>query len=243
MSTHRLNFWASVIAVSFAFMLMADHCSRPTSLKAEDSLRLTNETPSAGSRLTEFEAGEGRLLRRLEQEKAVYQQKIEAEVNAGLRTARDRMGVDSEGAIRDLKILQQMLHKTIGLDNEVRTRLLRQIEAAMREANRRSVEESLRQMRAQQNRADAIERLRQVDEKYRDENKISQLMQRFNSLNQRKVKTSLKMPYLPSPMYWRWLRNRFLMHLKHLVLSIKLETMQQSLKLKFQQEQQVTKSL
>ncbi len=183
MSTHRLKFWPSVVAVSFFFMHMGEHCSSPTSLKAQGHLRLANDPPSrARSRLTEFETEDGRLLRRLEQENAVYQQRVEAEVNAGLRTARDRMGVDSEGAIRYLKILHQMLHRAIDLDNEVRTRLLHRIEAAMREASRRSVEESSRRMRAQQNRAEAIERLRQVDRKDRDEIKISQLMQRFNSL-------------------------------------------------------------
>ncbi len=164
MSAHRLNFWPSVVAVAFAFMVLADHCSSPTSLKAQDSL------------------GDGRFLRRIEQEKSVYQQKIEAEVNAHLRTARDRMGEDSEGALRNLKTLQQIVQKAPGLENEVRTQLLRRIEAAMREANRRSVDESFRRIQAQQSRAAANERLRQLDKKARDEIMISQLMQRFNAL-------------------------------------------------------------
>ncbi|MCH8150458.1 MAG: hypothetical protein IH987_21175 [Planctomycetes bacterium] len=75
-----------------------------------------------------------------------------------------------------------MVDRAIDLDVQVRTRLRGRIESAAREARRRAVIETERRSRAEQNRAAALERVRLVEKTTRDEIKIRQLMERFNSL-------------------------------------------------------------
>jgi len=135
----------------------------------------------AGGLLAEVE-GEGLFLRQVEGNQQVLEQKIKTEVEQALSQAREQMGSNPESAKRDLKIWLETIERSPDLGPDTRAQLRNQIESAIREAGRRSVEFAIRVAQAEENRAAADERQQLVEETARNRQKVKQLMDRFNSL-------------------------------------------------------------
>jgi len=152
-------------------------------------LRLVNlQDPDAGAApqpggglLAEVE-GEGMFLNQVESNQQVLEQKIKTEVEQALNQAREQMGSNPESAKRDLKIWLETIERSPDMGPDTRAQLRNQIESAIREAGRRSVEHAIRVAQAEENRAAADERQQLVEETARNRQKVKQLMDRFNSL-------------------------------------------------------------
>jgi len=134
-----------------------------------------------GGLLAEVEAG-GDFLANVEASQQILEQKIKTEVERALNQARDQMDTNPENARRDLKIELETIERSPDLGPETRAQLKSQIESAIREAGRRAIEVAARKALAEENRAAAEERQQLVEETARNQQKIRQLMDRFNSL-------------------------------------------------------------
>ena len=153
---------------------------------AEASLSLINlqadGTSAAGDLRREFEGESGAFLDKVETEKRVQSEAIQAEVETGLSEARQKMSTDPKTASQALKVLLEGVATEPDLGAEVRSQLSGRIQSAIREAGRITIEVDSRRAHAEENKAAAIEAERLVDELARKRQKIKQLLDRFNSL-------------------------------------------------------------
>ena len=137
--------------------------------------------PGAGVRSDPF-AGPGALGAAVEQERRVRAQAIQQEVINAINLARTRMSTDPAGVIQNLKDRLETVKKAIDLEPDVRDQLAGQLQAALREATQRQAEWELRRMREDENRAAAKERMLVIENLARKQEKMKQLMERFNAL-------------------------------------------------------------
>ena len=107
---------------------------------------------------------------------------IQGEVNNQLRQAAGRMGAEPDRVGNDLRLMQQQVKQASELSPEVRSQLLGRLERALQEAGRRSVEKEHRDLDRLGAAAAAEERLRITQSLDRNQEKVKQLMDRFNSL-------------------------------------------------------------
>ena len=107
---------------------------------------------------------------------------IRSEVDKQLKDAAGRMGGDPDRVQSDLKVTQEQVLKAQELSPEMRAQMLSRIERAMREASRRATEKERIDIDREGVRAAAEERLRITQSLDRNQEKIKQLMDRFDSL-------------------------------------------------------------
>lgn len=138
----------------------------------------------AGSLLAEFEAeaGIGDFLKKVNDQKQVQTEILQAEVETGLSTARDNFDVNPAKAQQDLKLLLEQIERAPDVESETRAQLRDQVVAAIQEARRRDVENSERDQLRLEAEAAAKERQRIVEQLGRRELAIKQIMDRFNAL-------------------------------------------------------------
>lgn len=130
----------------------------------------------------EFEGGSGAFLDKVEAEKRVQSEAIQAEVETGLSKSRQNMTTNPESARQALKLLLEQVDTEPDLSAEVRSQLSGRIQSAIREAGRITIEVENRRALREENKAAAIEAERLVDELARKRQKIKQLLDRFNAL-------------------------------------------------------------
>ncbi|HRX78020.1 MAG TPA: VWA domain-containing protein, partial [Pirellulaceae bacterium] len=165
-----------------------DAADRFTSAPAdgEASLSLINlqsdGAAATSDLLREFEGESGAFLDKVETEKRVQSEAIQAEVETGLSEARQKMSSNPETAIQALKVLLERVDTEPDLGAEVRSQLAGRIQAAIREAGRIRVEVENRRAHAEENKAAAVEAERLVEDTARKRQKIKQLLDRFNAL-------------------------------------------------------------
>ncbi|TVS07715.1 MAG: hypothetical protein EA424_29460, partial [Planctomycetaceae bacterium] len=135
-----------------------------------------------GALLQELLDSGGGFMANVENLAAIDEQRMRAQVEQEMTEARDRMRTNPEGAKRDLKLLLETIDRSDSLTPENRTQLRRQVEGAIREAERREIEVRNRRELAEANRAASEERQRAVEETARTRQKIKQMLDRFNSL-------------------------------------------------------------
>jgi hypothetical protein len=145
-------------------------------------LRLVKQPAAGGEGGLLDSVPEGAFLDSVEQQNRIITQIIQAEVEAELESARDRMATNPEGVINDLKLKLAHIRRVAELDADVAAQLVDQIESALKEASRRSVERDEEMQLAQEAAAAARERKRLVDRLGKDQQKAKQLMARFDSL-------------------------------------------------------------
>ena len=174
--------------------LIRDAAQRQGNGADDADLRLVNlQDPAApdaappapggvGGLLAEVQAGGGDFLANVENSRQVLEQKLKTEVELAVNQARDQMGTNPEGAKRELKIQLETIEKSPDLGPDTRAQLKNQIESAIREAGRKAIEVAARTALAEENRAAAEERQQLVEETARTQQKIRQLMDRFNNL-------------------------------------------------------------
>ena len=107
---------------------------------------------------------------------------IKADVEKQLRDARTEMASDPAGVEKVLKMTLGRVLRAPELTSELRAQLRGMIAAALREADRRALEKEQRDIELEQARSAAEERLRITQSLDRDQEKIKQLMERFDSL-------------------------------------------------------------
>lgn len=159
---------------------------RPAAATEDDDLTLTaaDDGGAAGSLLDEVLAeGDGdRFLRTVESDRAVMAGRLKAEVENNLREARDSMGDNPEGAEQMLKLALQRIEEATDIDASTRKQLRDQLESAIREAKRVGVDFIERKRVAEEQRASALERERLNRELVLKEQRITQIMDRFDAL-------------------------------------------------------------
>ena len=129
-------------------------------------------------------AGGGALTRAFAEEERLIKTVIQTDVNSAINQARGLMDTDPERAGQDLKLALDKVSRTAELDPEVRGQLTNLIQGALREASRRTVEMEERRREQQETLAMAHERRLTADNLLRREQKIRQLLERFDSLMQ-----------------------------------------------------------
>ena len=107
---------------------------------------------------------------------------IRTEVENELRQAPAQMAASPLSVQETLKLTLERVRKAPELSAEGRAQLRGQLETALRESARRSVEKEQRDIESEQSRAQADERLRIVQSLERRQEKLRQLMDRFDSL-------------------------------------------------------------
>ena len=105
-----------------------------------------------------MESDEGAFLREVQEAEELGTHRRLSEVDTVLNEARERMGVDPDGAQRELKLLLEAVERSTDLDQEVQNRLRTETQSAIREAGR--IELLLERKRAalESNRAAAVDR-------------------------------------------------------------------------------------
>ena len=128
------------------------------------------------------EQPDGELLRQVEARRRAKQDALRVEVRSALSAARDTLSTDPEEAVSNLKLVMQDVRQVTGIDDEVRSQLVDQIESAIREGERRRVEKDRLDAEAAENLAIARERQRILEGLERREARQEQIFERFNAL-------------------------------------------------------------
>ena len=126
--------------------------------------------------------GDPGLLESVETNTAVIRELIEREVQNAVINARDRMATNPEGVQQDLKLELDKVLRAPELNAELRAQLRGQLEATIQEANRRATEFIAINQEIQATISARNERQRLVLALERDQEKIKQLMDRFDAL-------------------------------------------------------------
>jgi hypothetical protein len=122
------------------------------------------------------------LLETIEQRNSILTQQVETETNAALQRARRNMKTDPASTISELKLVLGHVIRTPELPSEVRATLRAKLEGALRQASRVATTKDILDRQEQELRAGALDRLRIAQNLARKQDKIEQLMDRFDSL-------------------------------------------------------------
>jgi Skp family chaperone for outer membrane proteins len=124
------------------------------------------------------------LLGTLNEERLVIAGKLRAEVENNLATARRTMADDPAHAEQDLKLSLETLDRAPDIDPQLRDRLRRQLQASIRSARQQKVEADQRLAERQAAEAAARVQERLNEHTATHEQKIQQIVDRFNALLQ-----------------------------------------------------------
>ena len=153
---------------------------------SEPDLRLASgdgDRPAASGSLLEEVLAEGPgFLGTVESDDAVLAGKIRAEVDNGLKEANRLMADSPESAENELKALLEQVERAPALNAEVRAQLRQQIETAIRLAGQKKIEVADAQARAEERQAAGLEMQRLTDQLNADQQKLKQIMDRFDAL-------------------------------------------------------------
>ena len=124
----------------------------------------------------------GAMAESVSRDRKLIAQVIQTEVGDAVNRARRQMATDPEGATQNLKLTLERVRQVPELSPDVREQLVGVIEAALREANRRTIEEEFRRQQRLEVEAAARERMLVNEGLQRKQEKLKQLLERFNSL-------------------------------------------------------------
>jgi hypothetical protein len=127
-------------------------------------------------------AADGDVIDEIEHQQRVVQGFLWAEVTEALNRANATMSTDPDGARDQLKFLLERVQCTAEIEPEARTQMVSRIESGLRAASHMSTLKTEHDLRQQQANAasDAKERINQA--LLLNEQKVDQLMSRFNAL-------------------------------------------------------------
>ena len=128
------------------------------------------------------EPADGELIDEVERQQRVYQQFLQSEVRNVINEARKTMAIDPEAASGMLKLTLEKVRQAPEINPELRDQLADQIEAALQAASRQALVKSQRDLTREQIAAESEARRRITQELFLQEEKIDQLMARFNAL-------------------------------------------------------------
>ncbi len=178
---------AGIALVAFGLPCSVRAAKPPRSRPSTGSvLRLVaaprNDSPSVEPRYDAAEDSPGALLESIDQQNRLVTDLLETEVEHALREARASMSANPEGVEQTLKLELSRVLGSPELSPETRARLRRQLEAALRESARVANTKDILDRQREDAQAAALDRQRIANELVRKEEKIEQLMDRFNSL-------------------------------------------------------------
>jgi hypothetical protein len=134
------------------------------------------------SALDSFVADEGAFLDAFESRKRVTEEIVQAEIEHQLTRTRSMLDIDPDSAVAEIKMTLENLERTPDITAEVRAHLRDRLVTAIKEAQRRQIEKDEQdQMRAARE-ASGRERVRLISDAARREEKIKQIIARYNSL-------------------------------------------------------------
>jgi len=128
------------------------------------------------------EAADSDLLNEVERQQRVVEGFLRAEVRNVLSRARAQIASDPQGASDMLKLVMEKVRQTPELSPDVRAQLVDQLEAALRTASRQSTLKEQIDLQREQVAAEGEARERINRELFLQEQKVDQLMSRFNAL-------------------------------------------------------------
>lgn len=128
------------------------------------------------------EAADGDLLNEVEQQQTVFQGFLRTEVRNALNEARANMGSDPATVVATLKLMLDKVRSAGEASPEVRAQLADQIEAVLRMANHQALIQGEKELERQQIIAEGEARERINRQLFLQEQKVDQLMARFNAL-------------------------------------------------------------
>jgi hypothetical protein len=178
------------VAVREAARKMAASGKAPAPKNAEPELKLVGlnqpaeaaAAPADGSLLAEVLAEKPGFLKDVETQRQVIAGKIQAEVENGLNAARKLMQTSPEQAEQDLKVMMENVERSVELDPEVRRQLREQIENAIRQAQQQKLVVDVKLAAAQEHAAQAADLQRLNEELQIKNDRLAQIMSRFNAL-------------------------------------------------------------
>jgi hypothetical protein len=125
---------------------------------------------------------DGALLDTIQQQRQLITQQIRAEVDHTLRDARAHMAENPQGMELELKVELERVMQAPELSSETRSQLHSRLEASLHEAARRGATKDILDRQRMEAEAAAVDQRRIVDALDRKEQRIEQLMDRFDSL-------------------------------------------------------------
>jgi hypothetical protein len=128
------------------------------------------------------EAADGELLDQVERQQRVYVQFLRSEVRNAVNQARATMAIDPENAVNMLKLTLEKIAQAPELDPEVRSQLRDQVEAALQTASQQALVKAERDLRREEIEAARQARMRINRDLFLQQQKVDQLMARFNAL-------------------------------------------------------------
>jgi len=117
-----------------------------------------------------------------DRERRLLTQVIQTEVPAAVNQARAQMSTDPEGASQNLRLALERVKQAPEINAEVRRQLVDHIQAALREAGRRTIEAERRRQQQGESSATQRERMLLIDSLERQQEKVRHLMTRFESV-------------------------------------------------------------
>lgn len=159
----------------------------PAGVAPGDELRIVGE-PAPVDPVAEAAAAaargeaDGALLSDVERQQRVLAGALQGEVRAGLNEARRLMAEDPAAATDRLKLLLEHVRTAAEVSPAIREQLGDQIEVALQEAANRTVIRQDEEIRRQEILASAEERRRITDQLYARQERVDQLIARFDAL-------------------------------------------------------------
>jgi hypothetical protein len=129
-----------------------------------------------------FGADRGEFLGESLELQRIQEQILTTEVQEGIRAAREIIGTGPDRAIQDLKYLLETIDAARDVPASVRLSLRNQVLAVIQEAGRVEIELAQSRAEAEARRAAAAQQQRLTDALLRNQEKIANLMLRFNAL-------------------------------------------------------------
>ncbi len=125
---------------------------------------------------------DGDFLNQVEEQNRVLAGALQAEVQNALNQSRSMMATSPEQAQNVLKLEWEKVRQAPELSPELRLQLVSQLETALRSASQQAVIVADRTLRQQEVRAESEAQQQLVRDLFAQEDKVTQLMERFNAL-------------------------------------------------------------
>lgn len=125
---------------------------------------------------------DGAFVSDVERQSRIFAGFMQTEVQNAINQARSIMSESPESAISTLKLVAERVRGARELDPAIRRQLSDQIEAALRQAAQRAIVKTEQDLQRQESLAVAEERRRLNEEMYLREQRMTQLLARFESL-------------------------------------------------------------
>ncbi|MCE9547017.1 MAG: hypothetical protein K8T25_16200, partial [Planctomycetia bacterium] len=107
---------------------------------------------------------------------------LKADVKESMEKARKQMGLDPKTTENDLKLMLDTVRNQQDVSADIKAQLINQLQNAAREASRLAVIQAEDTRRAEESKAVRSERQRLIERMSRDEERLRQLMERYESL-------------------------------------------------------------